>query len=478
MANAINALPEQRQPCAGTRVHARAGLRPEERDDGHQILVGHALVLHQRHRDVAVGPHAVAQDARKLAVGAAPDAGLRVGSDVGGVDVAERQREHVGAGQRQHLAASQLLPSLLGPRGSRRRRPARTPGTGRARATPGRSKRRPAGRARRTCAPSPIYGRRTRRRPAGPRLAHASRTNGKARFSVGTGAAVYLLKLRSRRPDRLQSSVVGGRMSPRRLAALAIMIPTLAAAQGPGPLKYPDARRADTVETLHGRAVPDPYRWLEDPNSDETKAWIAAENRVTFGYLEQIPARAKIKERLTQPLELRALRHAVARGRLVHLREKRRPAEPVGHLQDAGRSTRRPRSSSTPTRSRTTAPWPSAASRSATTASTWRIRCRRADRTGSSGTCATSRRARDLPDVLKWGKFSSAAWLKDGSGFFYSRYDAPKEGETFTGVNKFQKVFFHKLGTVPGRRHAGLRAQGPARLGPERPTSPTTGGFC
>ena len=54
---------------------------------------------------------------------------------------------------------------------------------------------------------------------------------------------------------------------------------------------------------------------------------------------------------------------------------------------------------------------------------------------------------RDLPDVLKWGKFSSAAWLKDGSGFFYSRYDAPKEGETFTGVNKFQKVFFHKLGT-------------------------------
>ena len=89
-------------------------------------------------------------------------------------------------------------------------------------------------------------------------------------------------------------------MSPRRLAALAIMIPTLAAAQGPGPLKYPDARRADTVETLHGRAVPDPYRWLEDPNSDETKAWVTAENRVTFGYLEQMPTRAKIKERLTR----------------------------------------------------------------------------------------------------------------------------------------------------------------------------------
>ena len=61
-------------------------------------------------------------------------------------------------------------------------------------------------------------------------------------------------------------------MFSRRLVALAIMIPTLAAAQGPGPLKYPDARRADTVETLHDWSVPDPYRCLEDPNSDETKA--------------------------------------------------------------------------------------------------------------------------------------------------------------------------------------------------------------
>src|SRR4029450_4078386 len=51
------------------------------------------------------------------------------------------------------------------------------------------------------------------------------------------------------------------------------------------------------------------------------------------------------------------------------------------------------------------------------------------------------------PDLFKWSKCSGAAWLKDGTGFFYGRYDAPKEGETFTGVNKFQKLYFHKLGT-------------------------------
>jgi prolyl oligopeptidase len=89
-------------------------------------------------------------------------------------------------------------------------------------------------------------------------------------------------------------------MSFRRAIAFAIMIPTVAAAQGSGPLKYPDSRRADTTETLHGRAVADPYRWLEDPNSAETKSWIEAQNRVTFGYLEDIPARAAIKDRLTK----------------------------------------------------------------------------------------------------------------------------------------------------------------------------------
>ncbi len=55
--------------------------------------------------------------------------------------------------------------------------------------------------------------------------------------------------------------------------------------------------------------------------------------------------------------------------------------------------------------------------------------------------------SKDLPDVIKWSKFSGAAWLKDGSGFFYSRYDEPKAGSALTAVNKFQKVYFHKLGT-------------------------------
>jgi prolyl oligopeptidase len=60
-------------------------------------------------------------------------------------------------------------------------------------------------------------------------------------------------------------------------------------------LTYPQTRKEDVVETLHGVKIADPYRWLEDDNSEETKAWVKAENEVTFGYLEKLPRREEIK---------------------------------------------------------------------------------------------------------------------------------------------------------------------------------------
>src|SRR5262245_53992745 len=65
-------------------------------------------------------------------------------------------------------------------------------------------------------------------------------------------------------------------------------------------LAYPATAKVDQVDDYHGTRVADPYRWLEDDNSDQTRAWIEAQNKVTFGYLESIPQRAAIKERLTK----------------------------------------------------------------------------------------------------------------------------------------------------------------------------------
>jgi prolyl oligopeptidase len=65
-------------------------------------------------------------------------------------------------------------------------------------------------------------------------------------------------------------------------------------------IKYPVTQKVDTVDVYFGVEVPDPYRWLEDDNSEETAEWVKAENEVTFDYLEKIPFRDKINERLTK----------------------------------------------------------------------------------------------------------------------------------------------------------------------------------
>ena len=158
--------PSSVRSWAGTTcLHRRPG--PQEGNHGHDIVVGHLLVLHQWHRHVPVGAHAIAQDSRQLAVGAPPDAAVRVGGDVGREDPAKRQREHVTAGQRQRFAAIERLPLLpddvtVGTGG----RPV-PPGTGRVRAPPGRWRRPAADTPRRRCEPSRVPWRLTRQGQSG-----------------------------------------------------------------------------------------------------------------------------------------------------------------------------------------------------------------------------------------------------------------------------------------------------------------------
>ena len=71
------------------------------------------------------------------------------------------------------------------------------------------------------------------------------------------------------------------------------------AATGPS-LTYPVSKKVEQLDTYHGSTVADPYRWLEDANSAETKSWVDAQNKVTQAYLAQIPQREAIRQRLTQ----------------------------------------------------------------------------------------------------------------------------------------------------------------------------------
>ncbi|HYK83180.1 MAG TPA: prolyl oligopeptidase family serine peptidase [Gemmatimonadales bacterium] len=209
-------------------------------------------------------------------------------------------------------------------------------------------------------------------------------------------------------------------------------------------LPYPPARRGDVVDNYHGTPVADPYRWLEDPDAPETRAWIEAENRVTDAYLAQIPARQRIRDRLTALWnypKYGAPFHKADRyfffkndglqNQAVLYQQRSLTADPVALLDPnllAADGTIALSALAVAEDARLVAYGTSASG------SDWEEFHVRDVASG-----------RDLPDHLRWIKFSGASWTKDGRGFFYSRYPEPTD-HALTDVNRFQRVYYHRLG--------------------------------
>ncbi len=221
-----------------------------------------------------------------------------------------------------------------------------------------------------------------------------------------------------------------------------------AAAQTDGmSLVYPKAKTVDQVDDYHGTNVADPYRWLEDTDSADTKAWVEAENKLTFSYLDQIPYRGAIRDRLLKLWNYERFTAPEQEGgryfyqhnnglqnQNVLLVAESLNAEPRvlldpntlsadGTVALAGRAI---------TDDGKLMAYGTAASGSDWTE--WHVR-----------DVATGN---DLPDLIKWVKFSDASWTKDDKGFFYSRYDEPKEGMALRDTVYFQKLYYHRLGTA------------------------------
>ncbi len=215
------------------------------------------------------------------------------------------------------------------------------------------------------------------------------------------------------------------------------------------PLMTPLTRRGDVVDDYFGTKIPDPYRWLEDDNSPETEAWVEAQNRVTFAFLESTPERDAIRKRLTELWDYERFGLPSREGRWyvysrndglqnqpVLYRTKGFDAEPEvlldpNTLSEDGTVALAEGGTAFTDDGRLLA-WATASGGSDWR--TWRVRD---VATGADG-----------PDLVRWSKFSTAAWKKDGSGFYYSRYAEPGEGDALKGVNKNQKVYFHRVGTA------------------------------
>ncbi len=208
-------------------------------------------------------------------------------------------------------------------------------------------------------------------------------------------------------------------------------------------LNYPLTKTVEVVDDYHGTQIADPYRWLEDDTSEETEAWVAEQNKVTFGYLEKIPFREQVKHRLTEIWDYPKYSVTFKKGeRYFYFRNDGMQNQDVLYVQE----------------SLDDEPYvlldPNKLSEDGTVA----LANFDVSKDGKYLAYGISRGGSDWNEVfvmeiesgkkfddhLKWIKFSGISWK--GDGFYYSRYDEPA-GSELSDKNEFHKVYFHKVGT-------------------------------
>jgi prolyl oligopeptidase len=220
---------------------------------------------------------------------------------------------------------------------------------------------------------------------------------------------------------------------------------TMAESTTEGKLKYPAAPRSDVADLYHGTRVADPYRPLEDPDSAETRAWVEAENKLTFDYIRSAPQHAKIRARLSELWNYP--RYSVPQregSRYFYTKNDGLQNQAVLYRQESAGGA-----ASVVLDPNTLSPDGTIALASQAYSRDGRIL---AYGLSSGGSDRQEIRVRDVetgrnyPEVLRWCKFASVAWRHDGSGFFYDRFpepgSVPREDE-----NNFNRVYWHRLGT-------------------------------
>jgi len=210
-------------------------------------------------------------------------------------------------------------------------------------------------------------------------------------------------------------------------------------------IDYPKTKKVDQVDEYFSIKVEDTYRWLEDDRSEETGKWVIAQNKVTFDYLAKIPFREKIKSRLTELYDFETMGSPVKKGdKYFFFKNEDLQDQSVLYIQNS--LDEEPKALIDP----------NILSEDGTVAMSKDFAISKDGKyiayqisKGSSDWHEIFIRdietGEDMDDRVDWVKFSNIAWYKNG--FFYSRYLSTKEGEELSGMNKFHKIYYHKLGT-------------------------------
>ncbi|HTQ27137.1 MAG TPA: prolyl oligopeptidase family serine peptidase [Puia sp.] len=215
-------------------------------------------------------------------------------------------------------------------------------------------------------------------------------------------------------------------------------------AQNSSGISYPSARKVDQADDYHGTKVEDPYRWLENDTSADTRAWVQEENKITFSYLNKIPYRDQLKKRIQElynyPRYSRPFRNGSyfyfyknngLQNQAVLYRQKGLDGQPELVIDPNGLSA----DGTTSLRNFTLSKDGHYAAYSLSKGgSDWETFYVRDMLTG-----------KDLGDTLNWVKFSGAAW--QGNGFYYNRFPQPSAGHELSSKNEHEKIYFHTVGT-------------------------------
>ncbi|MBI3501896.1 MAG: S9 family peptidase [Bacteroidetes bacterium] len=208
-------------------------------------------------------------------------------------------------------------------------------------------------------------------------------------------------------------------------------------------LPYPQTKKTDTVNDYFGTKIADPYRWLEDDNSDETKKWVEEENKVTFDYLGKIPFRQQMKERLTQVWNYEKMTAPFRRGNYYFFyKNDGLQNQSVLYVQEG--LTGAPKILIDPN---TLSADGTLALNGVSIREDGKYISYNLSQSGSDWNDVVTMEIQTqkvLPDTLHWVKFSGASWK--GDGFYYSTYPAPTS-HAYSNKNENNKAFFHKLGT-------------------------------
>ena len=228
--------------------------------------------------------------------------------------------------------------------------------------------------------------------------------------------------------------------------SLALLLAAACTATMAQPLTYPPTRKVDQVDDYFGTKVADPYRWLEDDNAAETKAWVESENKVTESVLDRIPFRAEVRQRVRALANYRKYSAPFRKnGKVYFFLNDGLQNQSVLYVQDGLDGTPKvlldPNTFS-----------PDGTVRLASFTMSKDGRYAAYARTAIPGSdwedvyVMDMASGRTLPEVLHWIKFSTPAW--HGDGFYYSRFPTPAKGAELTVRTENETVLFHRVGTT------------------------------